>query len=227
MTGKPAIAVVIPAFNESRTVAGVVRDVLPHCSRCIVVDDGSSDSTAAEAQAAGATVLRHVVNRGQGAAMLTGIRYALLDNPDVVVSFDADGQHDAADLPALVAPVLAGEADIVLGSRFLGRTTGMPRSRRIVLRAGVLFTRGFSGVRLTDVHNGLRAWSRQAAGQLTITLDGMAHGSEILDQIHTHGWRFIEVPVTIRYSEYSLRKGQSIFNSIRIVAELILQRLGA
>jgi glycosyltransferase involved in cell wall biosynthesis len=226
VTNLPTIAVVVPAFNESGPIAAVVRQLLPHCSLCIVVDDGSSDETAAVAAAAGAVVLRHVVNRGQGAAMLTGIRYALHERPDAIVSFDADGQHHAADIPALVAPILAGRADVALGSRFLGTTEGMPRSRRFVLRGGILFTRAFSGIRVTDVHNGLRAWSRRAAEQLTITLDGMAHASEILDQIRTHGWRFVEVPTTVRYSAYSLGKGQSAFNSIRIVLQLILQRLG-
>jgi glycosyltransferase involved in cell wall biosynthesis len=221
------IAVVVPAFNESRQIGRVVSGLLPYCSRCIVVDDGSSDGTSEAAAAAGAVVLRHIVNRGQGAAMLTGIRHALREQPDVIVSFDADGQHDAQDLPALVAPVLAGRADLALGSRFLGTTDGMPRSRRLVLRAGILFTRAFSGISVTDVHNGLRAWSRRAAGELTIALDGMAHASEILDQIRTHGWRFVEVPTTIRYSEYSLRKGQSAFNAVRIVIQLILQRLGS
>jgi len=224
---RPGIAVVVPAFNESRLIAAVVWQLLPYCSRCIVVDDGSSDDTAAAAAAAGAVVLRHVVNRGQGAATLTGIRYALLEEPDAIVSFDADGQHDSRDIPALVAPILAGQADIALGSRFLGRTEGMPRSRRLILKGGILFTRAFSGIRVTDVHNGLRAWSRRAASQLSITLDGMAHASEILDQIRTRGWRFVEVPTTIRYSEYSLGKGQSAFNSIRIVVQLILQRLGS
>lgn len=159
--------------------------------------------------------------------MLTGIRYALQEGADVVVSFDADGQHDPHDIPALVAPILEGRADLALGSRFLGRTEGMPASRRHVLRAGILFTRAFSGIQVTDVHNGLRAWSYPAARQLTITLDGMAHASEILDQIRTHRWRFVEVPATVRYSAYSLGKGQSVFNSIRIVVQLILQRLGA
>jgi len=227
VTRPPRIAVVVAAFNESRPIAAVVRQLLPHCSACIVVDDGSTDGTAAAAAAAGAVVLRHVVNRGQGAATLTGIRYALTGDPDVIVTFDADGQHDPYDIPALVAPVLDGRADIALGSRFLGRTEGMPRSRRLLLRGGILFTRVFSGIRVTDVHNGLRAWSRRAADQLTITLDGMAHASEILDQIRTRGWRFVEVPTTIRYSEYSLGKGQSAFNSIRIVVQLILQRLGS
>jgi polyprenyl-phospho-N-acetylgalactosaminyl synthase len=226
MTRAARVLVVVPAFNERRQIAAVVQQLRPHCTRCIVVDDGSSDGTAEAALAGGAVVLRHAVNRGQGAAMLTGIRYALAEHADVIVSFDGDGQHDASDVPALVDPIVSGEADIVLGSRFLGRTEGMPASRRMILRAGIVFTRGFSGLRVTDVHNGLRAWSRKAASQLTLALDGMAHASEILDQIRVHRWRFVEVPVTIRYSGYSLAKGQSAFNSIRIVIELILQRLG-
>lgn len=224
---RPRIAIVVPAFNESGPIGAVVAELLPHCTHCIVVDDGSSDDTAAIAAAAGAVVLRHVVNRGQGAAMLTGVRYALSHDPDAIVSFDADGQHDAADIPALVAPVLAGEAEVALGSRFLGRTENMPPARRLLLKLGIVFTRLFSGIRVTDVHNGLRAWSRSAAGELTITLDGMAHASEILDQIRTHRWRFVEVPTTVRYSAYSLAKGQSAINSIRIAFQLILQRLGS
>jgi glycosyltransferase involved in cell wall biosynthesis len=222
-----SVAVVVPAFNEAGSVAAVVRDLLPYCARCIVVDDGSTDDTARMAAESGAIVLRHAVNRGQGAAMLTGIRYALRTGADVIVSFDADGQHDPRDLPALVAPVIDGRADIALGSRFLGRTEGMPRSRRALLKAGIFFTRLFSSVTVSDVHNGLRALSAGAAAELTITLDGMAHASEILDQIRTRGWRFVEVPATVRYSEYSLHKGQSAFNSIRIVVQLILQRLGS
>jgi glycosyltransferase involved in cell wall biosynthesis len=223
----PRISVVVPAFNEQPAIAAVVSELLPHCSTVIVVDDGSHDGTGKTAANAGATVLRHAVNRGQGAAILTGVTYARRLQPDAIVSFDADGQHDPRDIAAIAAPILDGRADVVLGSRFLGRTEHMPRSRRYLLKAAILFTRVFSGVRMTDVHNGLRAWSPRAAAQLTITLDGMAHASEILDQIRAHGWRHVEVPATIRYSEYSMRKGQSAFNSIRIVIELILQRLGA
>ena len=226
MPGRPHIDVIVPAYNESRPIAEVVAQLRPFCTRCIVVDDGSTDDTSARARGAGGIVLRHPVNRGQGAATLTGSRYALRAAPDAIVTFDADGQHDPGDIPALVAPVLAGRVDLSLGSRFLGRTEGMPRSRRLLLKAGILFTRVFSGIRVSDVHNGLRAFSPRAAGQLTITLDGMAHASEILHQIRGHGWRFEEVPTTIRYTDYSLAKGQSAFNSIRIIVQLILQRLG-
>jgi glycosyltransferase involved in cell wall biosynthesis len=223
---RPNVAVIIAAYNESRQVGRVVADVLPRCHLCIVVDDGSLDTTGVEAHAAGAIVLRHAINRGQGAAVLTGIQYALSRGADVVVTFDADGQHDPNDIPAIVAPIVEGRVDIALGSRFIGRTEGMPVLRRILLRGAILFTRAFSAVRVTDAHNGVRALSRRAAGELTITLDGMAHASEIVDQIRVHQWRFVEVPTVVRYSDYSLQKGQSAFNSIRIVVQLILHRLG-
>jgi len=222
----PRIAVVVPAYDECCHVGSVVAGLLPYCALCVVVDDGSSDTTATIAQSAGAVVLRHATNLGQGAALLTGIRYALSCGADVIVTFDADGQHDAADVPAIVGPVVDGRADLALGSRFKGRTEGMPLSRRLLLRLAIVFTRLFSGVRVSDVHNGIRAFSRKAASELTISLDGMAHASEIIDQVRTRGWRFVEVPTLVRYSDYSLEKGQSAFNSIRIVVQLILQRLG-
>ncbi|CAN5733291.1 hypothetical protein BH24ACI5_BH24ACI5_08040 [soil metagenome] len=159
--------------------------------------------------------------------MLTGIQYALRAGADIIVSFDADGQHDPQDIPRIVAPILEGRAEIALGSRFLGRSEGMPRSRRLLLKAGILFTWAFSRLRVTDVHNGLRALSAEGARQLTITLDGMAHASEIIDQIRTRSWRFVEVPTTVRYTAYSRAKGQSAFNSLRIAAQLILQRWGS
>ena len=222
----PRIAVVVAAYNEARQVGPVVAGLLSRCDLCVVVDDGSKDGTGAAALAAGAVVLRHTVNRGQGAALLTGIRYALARGAEVIVTFDADGQHAAEDVPVIAAPVLDGRADVALGSRFKGHTEGMPASRRLLLQAGILFTRLFSGIRVSDVHNGVRALSRKAASELTISLDGMAHASEILDQVRERRWRFVEVPTVVRYSDYSLEKGQSAFNSIRIVVELILQRLG-
>ncbi len=218
------VAIVIPAYNEERAIGRVVRPVVARCDWCIVVDDCSRDDTADEAFRAGARVIRHAVNRGQGAAILTGVHDALRLGADVIVTFDADGQHDLADLDAITAPVREGRADIVLGSRFLGHTVGMPLSRRILLQGAVVVTRVLSGVWISDVANGFRAFSRRAAGELTIEMDRFAHASEILEQIRPRGWRLVEVPVTIHYSEYSMAKGQSSWNSLRILAELILQR---
>ncbi len=218
------VAVVIPAYNEGRAIGNVVAALIARCDWCIVVDDCSRDQTSDEALRAGARVLRHAVNRGQGAAILTGVHDALRLGADIIITFDADGQHDPADLDAMTAPVREGRADIVLGSRFLGRSIGMPVSRRLLLRGAVLVTRVLAGVWISDVSNGFRVFSRRAAGELTIVLDRFAHASEILEQIRTHGWRLVEVPVTVHYSEYSMAKGQSSWNSLRILAELLMQR---
>jgi len=142
-----------------------------------------------------------------------------------VVTFDADGQHDPEDIRALVEPIVHGECDVTLGSRFLGRAHNIPLGRRVLLKGGVWFTRVFSRMEVTDVHNGLRAFSRAAAGALRIRMDRMAHASEILDEIKRGGWRYREIPVTVYYSEYSLAKGQSSWDAMRIAAHLLLKRI--
>jgi glycosyltransferase involved in cell wall biosynthesis len=218
------ITVVIPAYNEAEAVGVVVAELVARGHRVIVVDDGSRDATAHAAKRNGATVLRHSVNRGQGAALQTGIAYAIRKRAEHIVTFDSDGQHAAEDVDALVAPLLAGRADVVLGSRFRGSTEGMTGLRRVMLKAAVLFTRYASGARVTDTHNGLRAFTRAAAAKLDIRLDRMAHASEILDQIVQHGLRYEEVPVHVRYTAYSRRKGQSSIAALRILADYVLGR---
>jgi glycosyltransferase involved in cell wall biosynthesis len=218
------IWVVVPAYNEARVIGGVVEELVARGHRVIVIDDGSSDDTPAAARRAGAVVLRHAVNRGQGAALQTGITYALRNGAEHIVTFDSDGQHAAEDVDALVAPLIAGRADVVLGSRFIGSTEGMPRGRRTILGLAVLFTRVASGAKVTDTHNGLRAFTRAAAAKLDIQLDRMAHASEILDQIVRHDLRFEEVPVHVRYTDYSRRKGQSSLAALRILADYVLGR---
>jgi glycosyltransferase involved in cell wall biosynthesis len=191
----------------------------------IVVDDGSTDQTSGALDGSSAFLLQHCVNRGQGAALQTGIRFALLHDADVVVTFDSDGQHDPDDIEALLGPIRSGEYEVTLGSRFLGSALNMPLGRRLVLKAGIIFTRLISRIRVTDVHNGMRAFNREAAQSLHISMDRMAHASEILDQIAQHGWRYREVPVTIRYSAQTLAKGQSSWNALRIAAQVLMERL--
>jgi glycosyltransferase involved in cell wall biosynthesis len=216
--------VVVPAYNESAVLGGVVQGLVERGHRVVVVDDGSTDASAVAAHAAGAHVLRHALNRGQGAALQTGIAYALARGAEHVVTFDSDGQHAPEDVEALLAPLRAGRADVVLGSRFIGGSAGIPPIRKAVLAAAVIFTRVASGARVTDTHNGLRAFSRAAAAKLDIRLDRMAHASEILDQIVRHGLRFEEVPVHVRYTEYSRRKGQSSLAALRILADYVVGR---
>lgn len=217
--------VVIPAYNEGPAVAQVVASVRTAVSHVVVVDDGSTDNTLQAARGSGAHVLRHAVNRGQGAAIQTGIEFALAQGADYVVTFDADGQHRVEDIEALLAPIRAGECEIALGSRFLGKTVAMPWSRRVLLKGSVWFTRLVNRVKVTDAHNGLRAFSRLAAERIHITLDRMAHASELIDQIRESGLPYSEVPVEVRYTEYSLRKGQSARGAVRIVIHYLLGRI--
>lgn len=219
-----SVWVIVPAFNESAVIGPVVEELVRRGHSVAVIDDGSDDDTAGVAHRAGAHVLRHSINRGQGAALQTGIAFALQRGAEHIITFDSDGQHAAEDVDALLAPLLAGRADVVLGSRSLGSTEGMPAFRRAILGAAVIFTRVASGARVTDTHNGLRAFTRDAAARLDIRLDRMAHASEILDQIVRNGMRYEEVPVHVRYTAYSRRKGQSSFAAFRILADYVLGR---
>lgn len=226
------IVAVIPAFNEEKRVALAVQDALTACGAVVVVDDCSSDRTGQVAYAAGAYVLRHVINRGQGAALQTASDFAVRNlGADILVHFDADGQMTAADIPHMIEPILKDEADVVLGSRFMGKEVqNMPASRRLVHVGARLFTLLMSGMRLTDTHNGFRALSKDSAKKLRISLDRMAHASEILDLIAARRLRVVERAVTIRYTQDTLEKslsiqGGSITRTIRIVKDLIKKRL--
>lgn len=217
--------VIVPAFNEGRAIEAVVREIRAVFPNVIVVNDGSRDDTGAIARRCATYTLTHLINRGQGAAIQTGIDFALLKNAAYVVTFDADGQHCVDDVPRLLRPILEGECDIAIGSRFLGEATDLPMTRRLVLQAAVLFTRVVNGVRLTDAHNGLRAFSRRAAEKIHIRQDRMAHASEIIDRIKETGLAFKEVPVRIRYTAYSMAKGQSSRGAFRIVFHYLVGKM--
>lgn len=219
------IVAVIPAYNEEERIDAAVRDAARFVDAVVVVDDCSRDRTFGRAFAAGAHVLRHILNRGQGASLQTGSDYAIEKlAADIIVHFDADGQMRGEEIPMMTEPIKSGEADVVLGSRFLGARANMPFTRRVTLFGGLLFTRIVSGITTTDTHNGFRALSRDAAKKVRITLDRMAHASEILDLLQIHKLRYVERPVTIRYSDETLRKGQSSLGAFVIVKDFIEKR---
>jgi glycosyltransferase involved in cell wall biosynthesis len=219
------VVVVVPAYCEAAVIGDVVAELRRTLPRVVVVDDGSDDDTAARAAQAGAQVVRHAVNLGQGAALQTGIVQALRLGARVVVTFDADGQHRPADAQLLAETVLRGEADMALGSRFLGAAPGIPASRRVMLKLAVALTRLLYGARLTDAHNGLRALSADAAARIRLRHNGMAHATEIVHQALRLGLRVAERPVTVVYSEYSLAKGQRMTNALGILADLLTRRM--
>ena len=223
----PKIFIVIAAYNEEKAIAKVIDDLHNHgYQNIIVVDDGSQDKTAPVAELKGATVLKHIINRGQGAALRTGIEYALDQGADIIITFDADGQHQAKDIKNLIQPIINNEADIVLGSRFLGDTkSNVPFWRKLFLKAGALSFRLMFGVKVTDSHNGFRALSRKAAQAIEITSDRMEHASQIIEEIAKKRLRYKEVPVTIIYTDYSKEKGQTTLNAFRILTKTILRKL--
>ncbi len=207
--------IVIAALNEGAVIYDVVREVTRDGWHVVVVDDGSQDETPAKAPSAGAVVVRHAINLGQGAALQTGIDYAIRRGAHNLVTFDADGQHVATDIPAMVEAL--EHADVVLGSRFRGSVEGASRGRMILLRAAIVLSNRLSGMKLTDAHCGFRAFRRTAVPKLRITQDRMAHASELLRKIKTSELRVSEVPVTIRYTDHSRAKGQTGFQAIRIL----------
>jgi polyprenyl-phospho-N-acetylgalactosaminyl synthase len=225
LVSRAQVCVVIAAYNEATVIARVVREVKRTGYTVVVVDDGSRDETAAVAHDAGAVLLKHPFNLGQGAALQTGIEYALAHAAEAVVTFDADGQHRVTDIARLVEALASERVDFVLGSRFLGHSPNLPPLRRLLLQAATLFTRLTTGLQLTDTHNGLRAMTRRGAAAIRLRQNRMAHASELLGQIGASGLRYVERPVTIEYTAYSLAKGQNMRDAIFILLDLFARRL--
>jgi glycosyltransferase involved in cell wall biosynthesis len=227
MINNPVVFIVVPVYNDAKTIASVVHELRDAgYDNIIVVDDGSEADIFGEISGLNLFYLRHSVNLGQGAALQTGFEYALKRGADVIVSFDADGQHCAADLEGIVGPVLRGEADVVLGSRFLRRAaSGIPIMRVGVLQMARVANFLLSGIWLSDAHNGLRAFSRKAVGKLEITENGMAHASELLFEIKKHRLRYVEVPVTINYTPYSVNKGQSNRGGVKVLFDILIHKI--
>lgn len=216
--------VVIPLYNEAGAVGAVVEDLVGSFGRVVCVDDGSTDSSAAVARAAGATVLTHSTNLGQGAALQTGLEY-LWRRTDLryAVTFDADGQHQRVDAEAMVERARREDLAVVFGSRFLDDRTDPGALKRAVLRVAVWLTNQMTGLRLTDAHNGLKVIRRDAGEQVSLQQDRMAHATEIVTQLSRTGLPWAEHPVHVLYTDYSRSKGQSVLNSVNILVDLMFK----
>lgn len=216
--------VVIPMFNEGTVIRSIVQEVSRAFPFVVCIDDGSDDNSVEQARAGGAAVVQHPVNLGQGASLQTGFDFALRDSAMTeILTFDADGQHQVVDAVEMVAKLRAETLDVVIGSRFLDDRTEMGRLKRLVLRSAAFYTRCTTGMPLTDAHNGLRVLERGLVSRLSIRQNRMAHASELVEQIGALKATWAEHPTHIVYSDYSKAKGQSIWNSVNILVELIFR----
>jgi glycosyltransferase involved in cell wall biosynthesis len=217
---------IIPAYNEEKSIGRVIRNLIKSgYDNIVVVDDNSSDDTARIAEESGAVVLKHIINRGQGAALKSGTEYALQNGAEVIVHFDADGQMQVSDIKKMVYPITNNDADIALGSRFLGAAENIDLGKRIVLKLARFVVFILYGLWLTDSQNGFRAMNRYAAGKIEITSNRMEHAGEILGEIKKKRLRYKEIPVTIRYTDYSMSKGQSWTKSFSLGIKMIIRKL--
>ncbi len=218
--------ITIPLYNDEKMILKVIKSLQDHgYKNIVVVDDGSKDNGYEVVKKnTDVIIAKHIINRGQGAALQTGMEIAIERGARYIINFDSDGQHDVKDLDTMLDTLIKGKYDIVLGSRFL-QENDIPLKKKILLKGAIIFTYLLSRIWLTDVHNGLRAMTSETAKKLNIQHDRMEHASEILDKIKILDLKYTEVPVTIHYTEYSMAKGQSVFNSINIAWRLISAKL--
>ena len=210
--------VVIPAYNEAATIGAVIQAVHERFANLVVVDDFSTDQTSELASQYPIYYLKHVINLGQGAALQTGNEFALGQGADLIVHFDADGQHRVEFIDKLIEPIQKGQADIVFGSRFLGTASKIPWFKRnVILPIARLVNWLATGVYLSDAHNGYRAMSRRAAELIKTNQNRMAHATEIVSLARQYNLRYVEVPVAVEYHEF----GQGLAGGLRIVRDLI------
>lgn len=220
--------VVVPAYNEATTIGHVVGELRAAFRNVLVIDDGSGDETRAIARAAGATVIRHPLNVGQGAALETGLEYVRRrPGNSWAVTFDADGQHRVQDAVAMLGRARSEGLDVVLASRFGGAQVAMPALRRAVLWAGVRFTRLRTRLEVTDTNNGLRVLGPRAVRLIRLKQPRMAHASELEAAVGRLRLRYAEMPATVLYTDYSRAKGQSSGNAVNILLDLAAARLRA
>lgn len=220
------VCFIIPVYNEAAVIAKVIEQLTTDFNWVICINDGSTDNSAGEIRKTRALLINHPTNLGQGAALQTGIDFAL-QNPAIkyFVTFDADGQHQLDDARSMLDYLKHNPVDIVLGSRFKGHAVKLGKVRRLILKLAVYYSNQTTGMKLTDAHNGLRVFNRRVAESLHISQPGMAHASEIIAKISRHGYRYAELPNTITYSAYTKRKGQPLINAINILYDLISQKV--
>jgi glycosyltransferase involved in cell wall biosynthesis len=222
------VYVVVPVYNHAESLKTVLEELKQHFKNIVCINDGSRDNTHEVVEAAGVILVEHAVNFGQGAALQTGIDYALQDKKaQYFITFDSDGQHRLKDALTMLNYLRDHpDIDITLGSRFLGEAKNIGTAKKLMLKAAARFLSKTSGVTLTDAHNGLRVFNRRVAEGLNITMPDMAHASEIVERIAEKKFAYKELPVTITYDDYSKAKSHNpMLNSVNIAFDTLLNKV--
>ena len=222
--------IIIPAYNEQAVIVDFLLSIKESYAELniVVIDDGSEDQTSTVVNAiSGVHCLRHAINRGAGAATQTGIEYAVAQGGQYFILMDGDAQHTVNEIERIVAPIISGEFDISIGSRFLseGSSTNMPLLRNLLLHLAKVFTWLLSGLLLSDAQNGFKAFNLKVAQKIDFYFDRYEFCSEFVDIIKLNKFKHVEVPVTVTYSEHSLSKGQKTTNAVRLVYNLLIYKV--
>ena len=209
---------VVPVYNENpEKLNSFLNELNDFVDDIIVIDDGSKEKYNIEYN-----LIRHQINRGQGAALQTGTDYAIKNGADIIVHVDGDGQHFPKNVFNLIKPIKENKADVVFGSKFLDKSNKIPFTKRyLIIPVAKIINYIFTGLRLTDVHNGMRAFKSSVAGRLYLTQDRMAHASEYPYLVKKNNLTYLEVPVKIIYHQY----GQGINGGLKILKELLTEKI--
>lgn len=218
------IFVVVPAYNEEKTIEKVLKDLLKMGFEFVVVDDGSHDETNSIVKKVimenkHGYLCKHLLNRGLGAAIKTGIEASLEEEADIIVTFDADGQHDPNDICTVIDPIIKNEADLCVGKRDFNE---MPVNKQFGNRVMNLITLIFYGIRVNDSQSGLRAFNRKAAQNIVINARDYGVSSEIIGEVKRHDLKLKEVPMKTIYTDYSMKKGTNLVEGLKILSKLIM-----
>jgi glycosyltransferase involved in cell wall biosynthesis len=220
--GKEDALIIIPAYNEAGHIGALLEDLQRHgFTKLLVVDDGSADQTAALAEAGGAIVASHVINRGPGAATATGMHFARTYACKVAITIDADLQHDPEDIMILINAYNESGADLIIGSRFLSKDNNIPKIRIFYNGIANMLTRVFARYWVTDTQSGFKLFSKKALYRLDIKLDGYEFCSELVIKAHAEELSIQEVPIRVYYTESSMKKGQGVINGWRTFIGLV------
>jgi polyprenyl-phospho-N-acetylgalactosaminyl synthase len=215
------VCVLIPVYNESKKISGVVTQLKNHFNNIIVVNDGSTDSTLEIIKHLDVIVINHALNLGQGAAISSGLKFIKeLKNISAVITFDADGQHSVNDAVSFANEIIDCKEDVIFGSRFLEHKMNIPKLKRFVLSLVTFATNKLTKMNLTDSHNGLKAYKKSSLKDIDITIDGFAFESEIINIVSRKKMSYKEMPTNTLYTEYSKNKGQKLRNGIVILEDL-------